>query len=99
MVQGYRETAARATTDPGAGPVLRSTHADPSHRVERRPRAPPGRNGVTHPRSWVLLLAALLLFAVWSNSFIAIAFLLGRDGAVTQFDWFGLMVAWVVASA
>jgi len=35
----------------------------------------------------------LLLFANWSNSFIAIGFLLGRDGARVRFDFVGLTVA------
>jgi len=45
------------------------------------------------PRAWILAACALLLFGVWSNSFIAIAYLLGRDGATQRFDWIGLTVA------
>jgi len=38
-------------------------------------------------------VSAFLLFGVWSNSFIAISYLLGRDGAAARFDWVGLTVA------
>jgi O-acetylserine/cysteine efflux transporter len=41
----------------------------------------------------VLALSALLLFAVWSNSFIAIAYLLGSEGVAPRFDWVSLSVA------
>jgi drug/metabolite transporter (DMT)-like permease len=44
-------------------------------------------------RPWVLLVATLGLFAVWSNSFIAIAYLLGADAVAPRFDWRGLTVA------
>ena len=46
-----------------------------------------------HPRRWVLLTAVLVLFSVWSSSFIAMSFLLGNDHAERQFDWVGLTVA------
>ena len=39
------------------------------------------------------LLAAFGLFLLWSNSFIAVSYLLGRDGAAARFDWVGLTVA------
>ena len=45
------------------------------------------------PRTWVLVAAALALFGVWSNSFIAIGYLLGNDGAAPRFDWVELTVA------
>jgi drug/metabolite transporter (DMT)-like permease len=48
---------------------------------------------VTRPRTWALVGATLLLFGIWSNSFIAISYLLGRDGAAARFDWVGLTVA------
>jgi len=48
---------------------------------------------LTRPRPWVLIASALLLFVFWSNSFIAISYLLGRDGAAARFDWVGLTVA------
>jgi drug/metabolite transporter (DMT)-like permease len=48
---------------------------------------------LTRPRPWVLIASALLLFGFWSNSFIAISYLLGRDGAAARFDWVGLTVA------
>ena len=41
----------------------------------------------------MLLGATFALFAVWSNSFVAIAYLLGREGAEARFDWAGLTVA------
>jgi drug/metabolite transporter (DMT)-like permease len=34
--------------------------------------------------------AALGLFLVWSNSFVAIGYLLGSEGAPARFDWVGL---------
>lgn len=42
---------------------------------------------------WMLLTAALGLFLFWSNSFIAIGYLLGSDRAEAQFSWVGLTVA------
>lgn len=44
-------------------------------------------------RPWVLVTVTLVLFSSWSNSFIAIGYLLGRDGAAARFDWVGLTVA------
>jgi drug/metabolite transporter (DMT)-like permease len=54
---------------------------------------------MTGPRPWVLIASALLLFGFWSNSFIAISFLLGRDGAAARFDWVGLTVARFLTAA
>lgn len=54
---------------------------------------------MTHPRPWVLLLATLVLFAIWSNSFNAVAYLLGSDGATAQLDWRSLTVARVLPAA
>jgi O-acetylserine/cysteine efflux transporter len=48
---------------------------------------------VKRPRPWILALVSLVLFVVWSNTFIAISFLLGRDGAAPRFDWIGITVA------
>ena len=45
------------------------------------------------PPKFLLALATLGLFLVWGNSFIAIGFLLGNDGAQPRFDWVGLMIA------
>ena len=42
---------------------------------------------------WLLAATALGLFLLWSNSFIAISYLLGADGAPARFDWVGLTVA------
>jgi len=42
---------------------------------------------------WILAAAALGLFVVWSNSFIAIGYLLGADRSASRFDWVGLTVA------
>ncbi|MDX1631482.1 MAG: DMT family transporter, partial [Thermoanaerobaculia bacterium] len=41
---------------------------------------------------WAVPVAALGLFAVWSNSFIAIGYLLGAEGAAARFDWLSLTV-------
>lgn len=43
--------------------------------------------------------AALGLFVLWSNSFIAIGFLLGGDGARPRFDWMELTVARFLTAA
>ena len=43
--------------------------------------------------TWVLGLAALGLFLVWSNSFIAIGYLLGADREAARFGFVGLTVA------
>jgi drug/metabolite transporter (DMT)-like permease len=62
-----------------------------------RNRRPPDRGSGNVP---VLIGSTLLLFGVWSNSFIAISYLLGRDGAAARFDWVGLTVArFLVAGA
>lgn len=37
--------------------------------------------------------AALALFVVWSNTFVAIGYLLGVEGAPARFDWVSLTVA------
>lgn len=50
-------------------------------------------------RPWVLATAALGLFAVWSNSFIAIGYLLGGERAEARFDWRGLTVARFVTAS
>jgi O-acetylserine/cysteine efflux transporter len=49
--------------------------------------------------TWVFGAAALGLFVVWSNSFIAIGYLLGREGAPRQLDWIALTVARFVPAA
>jgi drug/metabolite transporter (DMT)-like permease len=46
-----------------------------------------------HPRPWFLALSALFLFGIWSNSFIAIGYLLGSDGVPRRLDWISLAVA------
>lgn len=42
---------------------------------------------------WVALAAAVGLFLVWSNSFIAVSYLLGGEGRSAQLDWVSLTVA------
>ena len=44
-------------------------------------------------RPWVLVAATLGLFAVWSNSFVAVIYLLGNEIASRQLDWRALTVA------
>ena len=46
-----------------------------------------------HPATWPYLLAALGLFLVWSNSFVAAAYLLGVEGRPAQLDWVSLSIA------
>jgi len=48
---------------------------------------------MTHPRPWVLAAAALFLFLIWSNSFIAVSFLLGGEGTAARLDWVSLSLA------
>jgi O-acetylserine/cysteine efflux transporter len=38
------------------------------------------------------VVCALLLFLIWSNSFVAIGYLLGGERAAARFDWLGLTV-------
>ena len=38
-------------------------------------------------------LIALGLFLVWSNSFVAVSYLLGGEGAPAQLDWVSLAVS------
>ncbi len=53
----------------------------------------------TSPKKTTLFIATFALFFVWGNSFVAIGYLLGNDGAQPRFDWVGLMVArFLVAS-
>lgn len=44
----------------------------------------------THPSNRRLGLVALALFGVWSNSFIAMSFLLGTERVAARLDWRGL---------
>ena len=50
-------------------------------------RASPGRG------KWVYIAAAFGLFLVWSNSFVAASFLLGRERGPASFDFASLTVA------
>lgn len=43
--------------------------------------------------AWVLAVGALLLFVIWSNSFIAMSYLLGGEAAPRRLDWIGLTTA------
>ncbi len=42
---------------------------------------------------WLLGLATFGLFLVWSNSFVAISYLLGADREAARFDWVTLTIA------
>lgn len=44
-------------------------------------------------RGWLYALAALGLFVVWSNSFVAASYLLGGEGRPAQLDWVTLAIA------
>ena len=44
-------------------------------------------------RPWVPVAVAVGLFLIWSNSFVAVSYLLGRERALQQLDWVGLTVA------
>jgi len=44
-------------------------------------------------RRGLVVAAAVLLFLVWSNSFIAMSYLLGREAAGQRLDWLGLTTA------
>jgi drug/metabolite transporter (DMT)-like permease len=67
--------------------------------VTARPQVAPSRSGAAGPRGasalpgWAIAGAALGLFLVWSNSFVAIGFLLGSEGVPARFDWLGLTAA------
>jgi drug/metabolite transporter (DMT)-like permease len=41
----------------------------------------------------LVVAAAILLFLVWSNSFIAMSYLLGREAAAQRLDWLALTTA------
>jgi len=45
------------------------------------------------PSSWILISVTLALFLIWSNTFIAIGYLLGAESRPAQFDWLSLTVA------
>lgn len=44
-------------------------------------------------RPWILVAVTFGLFAVWSNSFLAMSYLLGSEVAARQLDWRALTVA------
>ncbi len=48
---------------------------------------------------WLPPALALLLFLIWSNSFIAIGYLVGSEAAEARFDWVSLTVARFVTAA
>ena len=50
-------------------------------------------SGRSEPSGWILGAATLLLFLIWSNTFIAISYLLGAETRPAQFDWMSLTVA------
>ncbi|MEZ4652925.1 MAG: DMT family transporter [Candidatus Eisenbacteria bacterium] len=45
------------------------------------------------PPGWVLGAVALTLFLIWSNTFIAIGYVLGAESDAARFDWLSLTVA------
>ena len=45
------------------------------------------------PPGWVLGALTLFLFLIWSNTFIAIGYLLGAESTAARFDWISLTVA------
>lgn len=55
-------------------------------------------SSLTRP-GWGTAVAALGLFLVWSNSFVAIGYLLGSEGAPARFDWLGLTAGRFLPSA
>lgn len=48
---------------------------------------------VSGPKGWVLGAVALILFLIWSNTFVAISYLLGAEHASARFDWVSLTTA------
>lgn len=44
-------------------------------------------------RTWIYLVTAVVLFLIWSNSFIAASYLLGGERPAAQFTWDGLSAA------
>lgn len=64
----------------------------PAARRPPSPDFPPADQHRELP-SWAALLVALALFLIWSNSFVAVSYLLGREGAAAQLDWLSLGVA------
>ncbi len=52
----------------------------------------PGDDKAAGRPAWPYLLAALALFVVWSNSFIAASYVLGSEARPAQLDWIGLTV-------
>jgi drug/metabolite transporter (DMT)-like permease len=53
----------------------------------------PERAAAEGPAPWIVGAWALVLFLVWSNSFVAIGYLLGGEGAPARFDALSLTVA------
>jgi len=45
------------------------------------------------PPGWVIIVSALFLFLIWSNTFIGIGYLLGAEHADARFDWKSLTTA------
>lgn len=50
------------------------------------------------PPARLLGAVALLLFLMWSNSFVAVSFLLGREGSPARLDWVEVALARYVAT-
>lgn len=55
--------------------------------VAALPAHPPIR---PRPRAALLIAATLLLFLMWSNSFVAMTYLLGTERSVARLDWLSL---------
>ena len=51
------------------------------------------RSGEETLPGWVPAVVTVLLFAVWSNSFVAVSYLLGTEEVDAQFNWVSLTVA------
>lgn len=70
-----------------------STNGDSSRGEAAGSRARVTATPADGPKGWVLGGVALLLFLIWSNTFVAIGYLLGAERAGARFDWVSLTIA------
>lgn len=76
-----------------AAPGLEEPIPDPEPRCPDRPGRPDRPDRPAGPPRWLLTVATLALFLVWSNTFLAFEVLLAPRTGPAQLDWWGLTVA------
>lgn len=98
-------SGAPSEPEPSAGQLLEThssagampeKHLSAGVLTETRPASwdlPGAHAHPSSPSAWVLSGVVLVLFLIWSNTFIAIGYLLGAESGPARFDWISLTVA------